>query len=216
MSVSRKAIGAVILACIASSISYAVPPAYYGEFGNAEEPAMRPYKWLWRGVCAFVYHPADSFRAGNVKMPVFGTVETVRGVRRGSLELGESVFKGLQGSQPPRGNDINRQGDYYKELGSVNTTIEGDPLLSTVGDAGIVKLLDKYALYDKEKQAVIENQAKAVREARAQAAEERKPKTTATVARKQRVKDAQKSYLGDRYVESQKEPYKGNILKVVR
>lgn len=216
MIVSRKAIGAVILACVCSSVAYAVPPAYYGEFGNAEEPAMRPYKWLWRGICAFVYQPVESFRAGNVKMPVVGTVETVRGVRRGSIELGESAFKGLQGSVPPRGDDPNRQGDHYRELSSVNRGIEEEPFLSTVADAGVIKLLDKYAPYGKEKQAIIENQAKAVREARMKAAEEKKPEVTPTVARRQRVKDAQRSYLGDRYVESQKEPYKGNILKVAR
>ena len=97
----------------------AVEPAYFGQFGNAEEPALRPYKWMWRGVKALFYQTGHGFVHGNMRTPVLGTAETFRGLRKGTFELSESTYRGLSFAPvPPKGD--------YKKLSSFNEMIDGD------------------------------------------------------------------------------------------
>ena len=110
-----------------ASGSHAVPPAYTGPMGNPEEPALRPYKWLWHGAKAFLYQPVDALDRGNRKVPGLGSVEVFQGFRKGAVEIDESLFRGATFSEPPQAED-------YKKLGKANTYIDNDLLLRNVAD----------------------------------------------------------------------------------
>lgn len=90
-------LGSLIVCCCGA---WAIEPSHYGKLGNPEEPATRPYKALWRGLKALKYQTGHSFKSGNEKMPVVGTVEGFRGVRRGLIELGASTYRGMAGQYP--------------------------------------------------------------------------------------------------------------------
>ena len=188
------------LAFVCMSAAYAVQPAYFGPMGNAEEPALRPYKWIWRGLKALGYQPVKAFEKGNLKTPVLGSIETLRGVRKGAIELGESAFRGLTYTAPPSKG-------HYKGLGAVNTVIDSDLLLRNVADGlttiyPVQKVIDHYPVQGEDTQLAIEKKARAVRQARKEAARER--------AR------ARERYLGDRMVVNKPAPYTGNLLKLAR
>lgn len=142
---------ALTLVCVSSS--YAVPPAYNGPMGNAEEPALRPYKWLWRGVKALAYRPAKGFTEGNLKTPILGTLEVIKGVRQGVIEFDESVYRGLTGAIPPERGD-------HKRLGSVNSFIELEPLLNALADGGPQLLLERYPLVSEDERETMGAKAK--------------------------------------------------------
>ena len=117
----------VAVAFLGAGISYAIPPAYTGPLGNPEEPALRPYKWLWHGTKAFVYHPAASFKDGNLRTPVFGSADFFIGLRRGSVEMDEAIVRGILFTEVPKR-------DAYKQLGVANRYIEQNPVLCNVAD----------------------------------------------------------------------------------
>jgi len=92
---TRVLLAAALLASFAVTVQ-AVEPAYKGPKGNPEEPATRPYKWMWRGVQAFGwrvknFRPASSF-----------------------VELGESTARGMRFDVPPQSGDARIQ--YKKDL----------------------------------------------------------------------------------------------------
>lgn len=135
-----------------SGLSHAVEATYFGPHGNPEEPALRPYKWIWHGVKALLYQPARSFQHGNMKTPVLGTVEVGRGLRRGTVEMLESVCRGAVFAAIPEAHAA-------KDLGAANQQIEEDPVLYNVADFGftapafpILKVcVDKYPMQSEEK-----------------------------------------------------------------
>ncbi|HPO17142.1 MAG TPA: hypothetical protein PLI09_27150 [Candidatus Hydrogenedentes bacterium] len=95
----------------------AVEPSYEGRLGNPEEPALRPYKWLWHGLESLVYYAGESIQHGNMKTPVLGMSEIGRGLRKGNIELGESLQHGvLFAPLPPKNN--------LRQFGRVNETLE--------------------------------------------------------------------------------------------
>ena len=96
---------------LAMGAAFGVEAAYEGDLGNAEEPALRPYKWVWHGAKSLVYQTGKSFKEGNMKTPVLGTVETGRGLRRGAVELAESTYRGGVFAPVPREKGA------YKDLG---------------------------------------------------------------------------------------------------
>lgn len=112
-----KRLGLLALVLIAGG-AMAVEPAYLGPYGNAEEPALRPYKWAYQGVKGFFWHSGQGLREGNLKFPVIGTVELGRGVRRGSFELGESIYRGLSFARTPE------KVHEYRNLHVANEAIE--------------------------------------------------------------------------------------------
>ncbi len=151
-------------------ICYAVEPTYKGPMGNAEEPALRPYKWMVRGAKALVYQTGKSFQRGNMKTPVLGTVDVGRGLRRGLVEAGESVFKGAIGSPPPL-----VKGE-YKKTGKANEVIEEDMVFRNAAD-GLVsgvwfwagqKVHDRHSMETDEQVDIRLARAKETREARAE------------------------------------------------
>jgi hypothetical protein len=120
------AITALMLVAVSAQ---AIPPAYEGPLGNPEEPALRPYKWMYRGLQALSYHTVGSFVEGNVQYPVVGTVYVFRGLRIGSVELARSAFVGMIGANPKA-----HPNNHCSEVGLANQLIEEDLLLRTVLD----------------------------------------------------------------------------------
>lgn len=117
----------LIITLLVSITAQAVPPAYEGPLGNPEEPALRPYKWLFHGVLSLVAHPLEAFKDGNLKMPILGSVEVFRGFRRGAIELDESILRGLVFAPPPPRGSLTR-------VGYINTFLDDDPFLGHIAD----------------------------------------------------------------------------------
>lgn len=107
----------------------AIEPQYVGPLGNPETPALRPYKAMWRGMKAFVHQTKRGFVEGNQRFPVVGSVEVLRGMRRGAIELGISTYTGMAGSRQPD----------YRAVSEFNVYIDEEPFLCrfTTGLTGI-------------------------------------------------------------------------------
>lgn len=125
----KRVVGCAVLALMVSGLAGAIEPAYRDQFGNPEEPALRPYKWFWRGLKALVYQTGKGFVDGNQDYPIIGTVYTFRGFRRGVVELERSMWLGMQGS-----NNRTWPQSNYKETGPQNAFIESDPVVCFVAD----------------------------------------------------------------------------------
>lgn len=214
---------AIVLGLFLAVTGYSIQPAYKGPMGNWEEPAMRPYKWFLRGVKALTFQTVDSIDRGNRKTPGLGMAEGFRGVRKGAFELGESCFKGAMFAPPPPAGD-------YRKSSSANTFVENDLLLRNVMDYIVAceilswglpreawrwgaliwasqKVIDHYPVVkplDQEKLAEIAKQKRAAHTRAMIAAE---PKTR---------EEIQASYIGERAKINRKDPYRGNIMKLVR
>ena len=208
--------GALIVAAIAISLpGYTVEPAYTGQFGNAEEPALRPYKWLYRGVKSLFYNTADQLIDGNMRTPALGTVQGLRGVRRGTVELGESLYRGgVFAPAPPKGD--------YKRLGATNLAIERDMLFRNSSDLLFSwyffpgqKVVDRYPVEGDTKVEMRKKEAKLIRMERAEAEAARNPKDPSVSD----VERAQKAYIGDRAElgnQEKKKAYRGNLMHLAR
>lgn len=206
-----------VLALIAARAAWAVEPAYEGKYGNPEEPALRPYKWIFRGTGALFYQTGKGFKDGNMATPVLGTVETGRGLRKGTAELLESTWKGAQFAPvPPKGD--------YKETRNANARIDSEPFIRNMNDFAftlpaypILKLNDHYPLEDDQKVSIRNERARQVRAERkaAQAAREAARKPDEDVPG---WKKAQQQYIGEQanYGAEKKKDYRGNLLKLAK
>lgn len=172
----------------------AVEPAYQGEeFGNNEEPALRPYKWIFNGVKSLVWHTKDQFVRGNMASPVTGTAMTLRGVRRGTVELLESTYRGAVFAIPP-------EKGYHKEIHTANTTIEQDPFLRNSANFLFSwsffpsqKVTEHYPRVEHSRVDRQLEEAKEIREERREAYRKRQGPIVES-----RVKRAQRHYIGER------------------
>lgn len=206
----------ILAICACSFTAHSVEPAYTGSFGNAEEPALRPYKWVWQGTKSLFYHTGNSFVRGNMNRPILGSPEVLRGVRRGTVNFGESVFNGLVFAPIPMKNE-------YKDFGKINQVLERDMLLRNTSDLAFsggyfisIKSNDWAPWDDDEivqrrldKAKQIRADRKAAQEAR-EAAREKEPQT--------RVERAQRAYLGapENEKSSKKDEGRGNLLRLAR
>ncbi len=96
---------AVVLlsAVMCAGVAGAVPPAYTGQFGNPEEPALRPVKWTWLGVKSLVQSTKDGLSSGVQKDPASMAGEGALGAVKGTGGLVSSVGHGIVGAPlPPR------------------------------------------------------------------------------------------------------------------
>ena len=64
-----------IAAVVCCTASYAVQPAYEGQFGNPEEPALRVVKWPWLGITELVRNTHEGLKAGMEKESLCATGE---------------------------------------------------------------------------------------------------------------------------------------------
>ena len=110
--------------------AWAVPSAYTGPLGNPEEPALRPYKWLWRGVQALGFQTFNAFEQGNRDFPGLGSVYTFRGLRRGIVEYERSLWLGMIGCNPKT-----RPNACYEQVGKVNTMLDDNCVFGTLADS---------------------------------------------------------------------------------
>jgi hypothetical protein len=201
-------------AVLAAPMSFAVEPAYKGPLGNNEEPALRPYKWLYQGVKSLFYHTGDQFVEGNLHAPVVGSVQGLRGVRRGTVSLGESVYRGAVYAPVP-------SRDHYKSLGAANTAIEGDMFTRNSSDFlfswyffPVMKAVDNNPPEGNTKVAIRQKEAKATRLARDEAAKARDKSDP----RDSKVDTAQRDYIGARadYGTPKTKMGRGNLMKLGR
>lgn len=203
----------LVLGILCVGSASAVQPAYVGEFGNPEEPALRPFKWAISGVGALFFQTGKAFRDGNMNTPVLGTPETLRGLGIGTIELGESVYNGLV---------YKPLVDYseFKKTHRVNHRINEDLLLRNVRDLASagwyypsLKRNDHYPVESDQKVAIRLERAEATRDARAAASASRDPYVELT-----RRERAQMRHVPDRAAHgiSKKKETTGNLLKLAR
>lgn len=125
MSFTRVAVAVAMAAASGLAMADEMPkPKREADWPKVEEKALRPYKGLYRGIQAFARHTIKSLAEGNEKLPVFGSVEIFRGVRRGTVELASSTYMGMMGARP-------KPYDYYSKP---NVIIDSDPLLYHAAD----------------------------------------------------------------------------------
>lgn len=183
--------------CVAGALTAAaaVKPAYVGVYGNPEEPALRPYKWMLRGFRAFWYQTGTHFRDGNLHTPVIGSTHALRGVRMGTFEMLQSTFKGaVFAPVPPRGD--------YKKLHSLNTRVNESEGLDEISDLAfswflypVIKFVDKHPAYDDAEVEAMKAHHAEVREAR---------RAGRAVEDGTAVERAQRRYIGDRATYAEK------------
>lgn len=198
-------------------ISRAVPGAksnYRGPLGNEEEPALRPYKWLYQGVKSLFWHTGDQFVEGNLHAPVVGSVQGFRGLRRGTVNLGESTYRGLVYAPVP-------QRDHYKSLGAANVAIEDDMFLRNSSDFlfswyffPVMKAVDNNPIEGDVKVGIRQKEAKETRLARNEAAKARKQADL----NESSMESAQRDYIGARadYGTPKTKMGRGNLMKLGR
>lgn len=120
--------GRAVIGCLAGgmmvSAAWAIEPVYKGPLGNPEEPATRPYKAMYRGLKALFIQPVRGFKRGNDKYKYLGSVEAIRGVRQGGVELVESTYTGMAGKRQPD----------PKELQTLNAMIDSDRRIAALAD----------------------------------------------------------------------------------
>lgn len=98
-------IGAALLLALTFCLSsYAVPPAYEGQFGNPEEPALRVVKWPWLGFRKLVSKTHDGLYRGLHKHPPASVCKGTKGAICGTGVLIDHTARGMvYAPLPPKG-----------------------------------------------------------------------------------------------------------------
>jgi hypothetical protein len=176
----------VLMCVVLSGSAFAVPAAYTGKMGNDEEPALRPYKWLWHGVKSFFHHPGARAYEGNARYPVIGLTGAGTGVVQGTIDLGESAAKGSVHAIPPQAGD-------YKNLGTANTYLANDIVFGPIVNAPLAIA----GAIENDPEAAQARQD-AVLEKAAETRAARKAGRQDSVQRKDSFEKARESYIGER------------------
>lgn len=95
----------VLLAGAMLALSFtasAVPPTYEGQFGNPEEPALRPVKWAWLGFTSFFTNVHAGLKKGVYQDPAAMTCEGAKGAAVGGGSFVKHVATGLTYAPVPR------------------------------------------------------------------------------------------------------------------
>lgn len=211
----KHALLLAFLLVLTAGVAQAVEPQSTDQFDNPEEPALRPYKWIFHGFKGLVYHPAKSFVDGNMNTPVLGTVEITRGARRGVVRFGESTWNGVLFRPLP-------EKDEYQEMGEINEKLEKEKhdkfLLDALSNLPVSialefplfpvqVLVDKYPAESDEKVRLRQEEARKTRDSRKAARDKNAGNLTD-------VERAQRNYVGDRATAGKQEHKGGgNLLK---
>ena len=217
---------ALLLGCAGAAT--ALEPAYTGQYGYAEEPALRPYKWMWVGVKSFGHQTKMGFVRGNMNTPVIGSVETIRGVRKGTVDMAENTWNGMLYRQvPPKG--------YHKTQGRANNYIDDDLFLRNATDFmasalvwkwytwPVQKVVDYAPLESDEKVELRLEYAEQVRKERREAEEarqaQRRPSDETDVEKAQRRYLDNRALYGsaksdEKQLRKKEEDYTGNLLRL--
>lgn len=199
---------AVLLAASTAPAQVVEPRITMGpDWVQIEEPALRPFKGFWEGTKALGFQSRAALVEGNTKFPLIGSVEVLRGVRRGGIEMFSRTYMSMAGSHPRS----------YDRVGATNLFIEGDPVLRHAADAatyaGVYSVtggssIGGPVLGTMAVQKVVD-QAPVNPELRRDVINQRK-------ARRERVQRAQASYIGPRATVNAAEPGRGDLLKPYR
>lgn len=206
----------ILLLCFTCALfattCFAIEPSYKGPLGNPEEPALRPYKWFFRGIMAFAHQTKEKFVEGNMNTPILGTVETSRGIRNGSTEFLYSFWKGILFTCPPQ------QPKFYQEKTELTKKVEADDVWRNVTDmmcSGpafpmLVALDHVYVESDEKVRERLET-AKEIQRARRDAQKARELKMSP-------VEKAQINYLCERAIvkRDKSKKYPKNLLKLAK
>lgn len=190
----------------------AIEPAYVGPLGNPEEPALRPYKWIWRGLTALGHQTKEKFIEGNMNTPILGTVETARGVRNGSTEFLYSFWKGILFTCPPQ------QPKYYQKKTALTKWVESDDVWRNVTE--FICSGPAFPMLVALDHVQVESDAK-VQERLAKAREIQTARREAQKSRQLQMKhieQAQEKYIGERIPikKDKNKKYPKNLLKLAR
>lgn len=104
----------VAVFCIAAPISQAVPPAYEGQFGNPEEPALRVLKWPWLGFRKMVNKTHTGLKEGIQICPGESVRQGACGAVRGSCVLLDHTGRGMIYQKLPPKKSL-KPGPSYEE-----------------------------------------------------------------------------------------------------
>ncbi len=99
----------VLLALVLAGAANAVPPESVDQFGNPEEPALRPLKWTLLGVQSLVSTTHAGVKKGAYENPAAMAGEGVKGAAAGTGSLATHLKNGvLFAPLPPKkeGNDL--------------------------------------------------------------------------------------------------------------
>ena len=100
--------------CLAAFQGNAVPPAYEGQYGNPEEPALRVVKWPWLGLRKMVMYTHEGLHCGIHRHPPAALCEGIDGAAYGGYVLLDHTGRGIIYSKlPPKGPL--RPGPSYEE-----------------------------------------------------------------------------------------------------
>lgn len=100
--------------CILASMAHAVPPAYEGQFGNPEEPALRVLKWPWLGIRKMVNSTHTGLKEGIQCSPIESIHEGAKGAAHGGCVLLDHTGRGMIYQQLPPKKSL-KPGPSYEE-----------------------------------------------------------------------------------------------------
>jgi hypothetical protein len=104
MSKTTMICAVLLLALAVSLSSHAVPPAYEGQFGNPEEPALRVVKWPWLGFRKLVSKTHDGLHRGIHKHPPASICKGTKGAICGTGVFIDHTARGMvYAPLPPKG-----------------------------------------------------------------------------------------------------------------
>lgn len=183
-----------------SGMAYAVEPAYTGQFGNPEEPALRPIKWCWHGTKALFHHTFIHFRDMRQNGLADSVSETPRGLRRGAVDLTRALYKGSVHARVPEKKE-------YRELSHWNQVLERQEFMQHGKDARA----------ESKKQSGVDAASRpAAVKASTGGESEQNTIPSASLRPVSRVERAQRDYLGDRKRTYESRSGRGNLLRLVK
>ncbi len=93
----KRAISFLAVAALLSGmpVAFAVPPAYTGQFGNPEEPALRVVKWPVLGLRKLFVRTHEGLHDGIHKSPCAAVCEGSCGAVRGTGTLIDHTARGM-------------------------------------------------------------------------------------------------------------------------
>lgn len=194
-----RSLGLTLIALgLLSGFAYAIEPAYTGQFGNPEEPALRPIKWCWHGTKALFHHTFIHFRDMRKNGLADSVCETPRGFRRGAVDLTHALYKGSIHARLP-------EKKAYSELSHWNQALERQEFMQH----------GKGARAESQKHTRVDaaSQPAAVT-APTGGKSKRNTIPAASLRPVSRVERAQRDYLGDRRRTYESHSGRGNLLRL--
>lgn len=186
-----------------SGLAAAVEPAYKGQFGNPEEPALRPVKWCWHGTKALFHHTFIHFRDMRKNGLKDSVGETPRGLRRGAVDFAQAAYKGSVHARLP-------EKKAYRELSHWNQMLERQEFMQ---HGAISKEMEKS---DSRETGLDAASRPATVAAPTGGEMERETVSPATLRPVSRVERAQRDYLGARKQTYESSSGRGNLLRLAR